>query len=118
MVHDIKQIMVQESDTLIWRKSTSGNVTCSDAYTFLIESSGSSSWGKSIWASYIPSSCSFMLWRIFHGKLPTEEAFSSRRIYLPNCCRLCFNGRIVLSYFLRVFFCKGNMAGNFFAFYV
>ena len=66
-------------------------MTCSDAYASLMESNGSISWGKSIWASYIPLSCSFLLWRIFHGKLPTEEAFSNRGIYLPSCCRLCFN---------------------------
>ena len=92
MVHDIHQIIGQDSITRIWRKSVSRNVTCSNAYASLMESNGSTSWGKSIWANYVPYSRSFLLWRIFHGKLPIEEVFTSRGICLPSCCRLCFKG--------------------------
>ena len=103
VAHDIHQIIVRDSDTLIWRKSACGNVTCSDAYASLMGSNGFTSWGKSIWASYVPPSRSFLLWRIFHGKLPTDEAFSNRGICLPGCYKLCFKGPDSVCQFLFFF---------------
>ena len=82
-------------------------MTCSNTYTSLIESTRSSSWGKSIWATYIPPSHSFLLWRILHDKLPTEEAIASRGVHLPSCCKLCFNApKSIVHIFLECSFAK------------
>ncbi|KAK3199187.1 hypothetical protein Dsin_022602 [Dipteronia sinensis] len=45
--------------------------------------------GKHIWASFIPPSRSVLIWRLFHGKIPTDIALRARGYISPSRCRFC-----------------------------
>ena len=92
LVEDIKQVVVRDDDYLLWRGSVLGEVSVADAYKLLQDDRVVYNWGKTLWSKYIPPSRSFLLWRLFHGKLPTEDLLSLKGLYLTNCCRFCYKG--------------------------
>jgi hypothetical protein len=78
-----------KDDQLLWIHSTHGDLTLKDAYSFVALPGTSVSWAKSIWNVAIPPSKSFMVWRLFHHKMPTDEILSARGIQLPSMCCFC-----------------------------
>ncbi|MCH92420.1 ribonuclease H protein [Trifolium medium] len=63
----------------------SGELTLKDAYLHFAPIGPNISWAKSIWNAAIPPSKSFMVWRLFHNRLPTDENLASRGFQLPSC---------------------------------
>jgi ribonuclease HI len=78
-----------KEDCLIWIHTTHGDLTLKDAYSFFSISGPHINWARSIWNIAIPPSKSFMVWRLFHHKMPTDENLSSRGMQLPSMCCLC-----------------------------
>jgi len=46
-------------------------------------------WAKLIWHASVPPSKSFLVWRLFHDKLPTDENLIKRGLQFPSVCSLC-----------------------------
>ncbi|CAJ2650982.1 unnamed protein product [Trifolium pratense] len=78
-----------KEDFLIWNHTTSGELTMKDAYQFFSNPGPTASWSKTIWNIAIPPSKSFLVWRLFHHKMPTDDALSARGFYLTSMCSLC-----------------------------
>jgi len=82
--------LIPKDDKLIWKNSHDGSLSFKDAYTFHASNHPQSlSWSKMIWHAAIPPSKSFLLWRVFHDKLPTDDNLSKRGCLLPSICNLC-----------------------------
>ena len=48
-----------------------------------------SSWGKFIWSSSIPPSKTLVLWKKFHGRLPTDQHIQNKGLHICFMCKLC-----------------------------
>ena len=78
-------------DSLVWLHSSDGKLTSKLALNFLMPASISLPWAALIWKSCIPPSCSFILWRIMHGKMPTDENLRRRGCITVSICNLCIS---------------------------
>ncbi|GAU42668.1 hypothetical protein TSUD_398740 [Trifolium subterraneum] len=65
-----------KNDKMLWMQTTSGDVSLKEAYPHFSPTGISVSWAKVIWNLAIPPSKSFMVWRLFHNKLATDENLS------------------------------------------
>lgn len=81
--------IIQKEDQLIWNKTTSSDLELKDAYTFFSPPTHNRNWAKLIWNQAIPPSKSFMVWRLFHKKMPTDENLKLRGCSFPSMCTLC-----------------------------
>jgi ribonuclease HI len=78
-------------DSLMWKHTDDGDLQIKDAYLFKTQSWQEMPWAKLIWNIDLPPSKSFLVWRLFHDKLPTDEHLKSRGCYVPSMCNLCSN---------------------------
>lgn len=88
----IDQIVIpkfHDNDYLVWDCSASGNLSFKDAYTFLNKLQNPVTWGKLIWNHFIPPSRFFLIWRVIHNKLPTDENLKLRGCTIVSICCLC-----------------------------
>jgi len=46
-------------------------------------------WGKSIWSSYLPPSKTLVNWKVFHGRLPTDQHIQNKCLHICFMCTLC-----------------------------
>ena len=76
-------------DSLVWLHSTDGKLTSKLSFNFLQPAAVSLPWGAAIWKSCIPPSHSFILWRIMHGKMLTDENLRHRGYIIVSICSLC-----------------------------
>ncbi|KAK0572334.1 hypothetical protein LWI29_030054 [Acer saccharum] len=106
---EIEKVVVStDPDSLVWTCSLDGVVSCKSAYDSLSEVGSSVFWGKQIWASFIPPSRSVLIWRLFHGKIPTDIALRARGFISPSRCRFCCAAEEDLRHlFLDCFFVRG-----------
>ncbi|KAK0599983.1 hypothetical protein LWI29_010426 [Acer saccharum] len=106
---EIEKVVVStDPDSLVWTCSLDGVVSCKSAYDSLSEVRSSVFWGKQIWASFIPPSRSVLIWRLFHGKIPTDIALRARGFISPSRCRFCCAAEEDLRHlFLNCFFVRG-----------
>ncbi|KAK0575059.1 hypothetical protein LWI29_033415 [Acer saccharum] len=106
---EIEKVVVStDPDSLVWTCSLDGVVSCKSAYDSLSEIGSSVFWGKQIWASFIPPSRSVLIWRLFHGKIPTDIALRARGFISPSRCRFCCAAEEDLRHlFLDCFFVRG-----------
>lgn len=76
-------------DQLVWKASDSGSLSAKKAYCFLKPSGAACYWGKLIWSSSIPPSKSFLLWRLLHNTVPTDDQLWARGCSMVSICSLC-----------------------------
>lgn len=76
-------------DQLIWYKSDSGHLKFKEAFNFLKSNGQIMSWTKHIWNKFIPPSKSFLLWRIHHNRMPTDENLWNNGCIIVSRCCLC-----------------------------
>ncbi|KAK2654916.1 hypothetical protein Ddye_007968 [Dipteronia dyeriana] len=85
IAYEIENVVVStDPDSLVWTCSLDGFVSCKSVCASLSEVRSSC---MQIWASFIPPSCSVLIWRLFHGKIPTDIALRVRGYIFPSCCR-------------------------------
>lgn len=92
IVQEIMQtfiVVLPHNDELVWSKTETGSLSFKDSYIFLNPVIKSCSWGKLIWSIAIPPSRSFLLWRILHNRMPTDEHLQSKGCTLVSVCPLC-----------------------------
>jgi len=90
MSHLFSHIMVradQDVPNLILDES--GRFTLKSARTFFLEPGVSCGWGKFIWSSNIPPSKTLVLWKVFHGWLPTDQHIQNKGLHIYSMCMLC-----------------------------
>ncbi|GAU23976.1 hypothetical protein TSUD_327770 [Trifolium subterraneum] len=78
-----------KEDKLLWIHNSHGDLTLKDANLFFTNPGQKVNWAKSVWNIVVPPSKSFMVWRLFHHKMPTDEILAIRGIQLPSICSLC-----------------------------
>lgn len=91
VVAEIDQIIIPKSmidDHLVWKATDSGCLSAKDAYYFLNPCGPVCYWGKLIWSKAIPPSKSFLLRRLLHNKVPTDDHLWSRGCYVVSMCSL------------------------------
>ncbi|KAK2650254.1 hypothetical protein Ddye_017743 [Dipteronia dyeriana] len=87
---EIEKVVVStDLNSLVWTYSLDGVLTCKSPYNYLFEVRSSVFWGKQIWASYIPHSHFVLIWRLFHGKIPTNIVLRARCYISLSRYRFC-----------------------------
>lgn len=93
VVANIVQLTLSVSsflDKCVWLHSLDGKTTTKQLFSYVNHVSLSLAWDINIWRPCIPPSNSFVLWRLMHNKLPTDE---NLRIFhgwtLVLVCVLC-----------------------------
>ncbi|GAU51888.1 hypothetical protein TSUD_416730 [Trifolium subterraneum] len=76
-------------DSLLWKHTNSGDLQLKDAYLFKMQQFQDLNWAKYIWSCDIPPSKSMLVWRLMHGKVPTDENLMIRGCLIPSMCNLC-----------------------------
>lgn len=77
------------SDSLHWTTATDGVLTSKLAYSHLTGAGRPLQWCSLIWFKFVPPSRSFIMWRIAHNKLPTDENLRKRGCYIVSVCCFC-----------------------------
>ena len=90
MPHYFKHITVrEEQDIPNWILDESGRFSLKSDKTFFLEPGVPCGWGKFIWSSSIPPSKTLILWKIFHGRLPTDQHIHNKGLHICSMCTLC-----------------------------
>jgi len=79
----------QLMDVLAWKYALDGHLTLKLACSFLRPQAPVLPWAASIWSAAIPPSHSFIYWRLYHRKMPTDNIFCSRGCVVVSVCSLC-----------------------------
>jgi hypothetical protein len=88
-VNKIAIPLVPQLDKLLWKHIINGDLTLKDAYLLVSPSNQKLRWAKSIWNNAIPPPKSFMMWRLLHNGMPTDENLVIRGFLFPSMCNLC-----------------------------
>jgi len=78
-----------KEDKLVWKSSTASDLTFKEAFLFKYGIGQNIHWAKAIWSPDIPSSKSFLSWRLMHDKVPTDENLMFRGSYMSSMCSSC-----------------------------
>jgi len=82
-------IMVrEEQDILNWILDESSSFTLKSARTFFLELGDPCGGGKFIWSSSISPSKTLVLWKVFHGWLPTYQHIQNKGSHICSMCTL------------------------------
>ena len=61
-------------------------------------------WGKFLWFSSIPPSKTLVLWKAFHGRLPTNQHIQNKGLHICFMCMLCEkHGKYIQHLFFECF---------------
>lgn len=88
-IHKMKILIEACEDQLVWLKSVSGKLSFKEAYLFLNPSTNSNLWFKQFWSHCVPLSRSFLVWRILHEKIPTDDNLKKIGCITVSMCSLC-----------------------------
>lgn len=91
IVKDISITLDPGPDLLRWRHTSTGELNMNDAYKFLVPGGPKVPWSKDLWNLEIPPSKTFLMWKILHHKIPSDDIISRRVIYLVSMCSLCIS---------------------------
>jgi len=76
-------------DTLVWPHSPDGKLSAKQAMLFLKPVAPLLPWADMIWRSCIPPFHSFIFWRLYLGKMPTDENLRARGCVVVFVCSFC-----------------------------
>jgi len=90
MPHLFSHIMVKvEQDIPNWILDEFGRLTFKSARTIFLDPEVSCGRDKFIWSSYILSCKTLVLWKVFHGRLPTDQHIQNKGPHICSMCTLC-----------------------------
>jgi len=78
-----------DQDVPNWILDEFGRFTLKSARIFFLEPGVPCGWGKFIWSSNIPHSKTLVLWKVFHGRLPTDKNIQNKGLHICFMCTLC-----------------------------
>jgi ribonuclease HI len=99
IVSNVAIPMEPSQDKLIWKHTDTGDLELKQAYCFNSPQFQEIHWAKNIWNAAIPPSKSLLVWRLMHGKVPTDENLMLRGCEIPSMCNLC-NSHVESSFHL------------------
>ncbi|KAI5393298.1 hypothetical protein KIW84_060425 [Lathyrus oleraceus] len=76
-------------DKICWNIYTNEDLPIKFAYDFKRNRVTLKDCWRWIWSKSVPSSKSFMVWRLLHNKLPTNNQWKIKSFSLPSRCDLC-----------------------------
>jgi len=76
-------------DTLVWPHSPDGKLSAKQAMLFLKPVAPLLPWADMIWRSCIPPFHSFIFWRLYLGKMPTDENLRAWGCVVVFVCSFC-----------------------------
>jgi hypothetical protein len=103
LVHRIHEVVIQRiefDDKLVWTDLKDGCLTSKQAYRVLFSPTAAPDGQVFIWHSFIPPSNSFVVWRCFHNKMPTDENLIKRGLHW---CYAWLTAKLLL-----IFFCTAR----------
>ncbi|XP_019435167.1 PREDICTED: uncharacterized protein LOC109341679 [Lupinus angustifolius] len=77
-------------DRLAWLHSIDGSLSMKEAYLFTKPAQTHLNWCKQVWSISIPPSKSFLTWRLYNNRLPTDENLKARGMAMGSICNLCW----------------------------
>ncbi|KAK0601517.1 hypothetical protein LWI29_026244 [Acer saccharum] len=83
MIKDIRIHPSPAADQLIWEPSSTGKPSFADIYTLVQGSMTKTSLSRVIWNQFIPPRNTVLVWRLIHGRLPTDDNLRRKRRYFP-----------------------------------
>jgi hypothetical protein len=89
IISQVTNPLVPFADQLLWKLTDDGDLCLKDAYLFKVQQVQDLSWAKCIWSPDIPPSKALLVWRLMHGKVPTDDNLMVRGCYIPSQCNLC-----------------------------
>jgi len=90
MPHLFSHIMVRVvQDIPNWILDESGRFTLKSAKTFFLDPGVPCGWDKFIWSSYLLPSKTLVIWKVFHGRLPTIQYIQNKDLHICSMCTLC-----------------------------
>jgi hypothetical protein len=78
-------------DRLVWCPSIDGNLSAKQAFEFLYPAQQQVNWTTWIWHACVPPSASFIAWRCFHNKMPTDENLVNKGYIVVSGCTMCLS---------------------------
>ncbi|XP_019460170.1 PREDICTED: uncharacterized protein LOC109359931 [Lupinus angustifolius] len=75
-------------DKLAWIHSADGILSMKEAYLITKPMSSQHNWCKLIWSIAIPPSKSFVTWRLYNNKMPTDEKLKAGGLAMGSICNL------------------------------
>ncbi|CAJ2678215.1 unnamed protein product [Trifolium pratense] len=89
IVQKVTILIEDKMDKLLWKESTSGELSLKDAFLYKAPVGNNLGWAKSIWSKDIPHSKSLFVWRLMHDKIATDDKMTEKDFNLPSMCTLC-----------------------------
>lgn len=90
--NELQQMVIplfQSKDELVWSGNDSGTLSLKEAYNLVHSSISTQQWPNLFWSRVIPPSKSFLIWRILHHKVPTDDNLWKRGCHIVSMCSLC-----------------------------
>lgn len=94
LLQEMQQVVIPLSPTSnqkVWCHSDTRVLSFKEAYNFLNPSSNQLSWCQLIWKQFIPPSKSFLIWRIMHKRMLTDENLRARGCVTVSIRSLCYS---------------------------
>jgi len=79
----------QEHDIPNWILKDSDHFTLKSTRKFFLDPGVPCGWGKIIWSQYIPLSKTMELWKVFRGRLPTDQHILHKGLHICSICTFC-----------------------------
>jgi hypothetical protein len=76
---------------LVRYPSKDGNLSVKQSFEFLYSAQQRANWATWIWHACVPPAASFIAWRCFHNKMPTNENLITRGCIVVSGCALCLS---------------------------
>jgi hypothetical protein len=89
IVSQVSIPLFHAKDKILWKHTDDGDLQLKEAYLFKLMQHQDLVWAKTIWNIDITPSKSLLVWRIMHGKIPTDENLTVRGCSIPSMCNLC-----------------------------
>lgn len=89
---ELNQITIphaHKNDEMMWSSSDSGYLSLKEAYSMLQTHSPTLIWGNKLWNKVVPPSRSFLIWRIIHDKIPTDDKLWHGGCHLVSMFSFC-----------------------------
>ncbi|KAH0665329.1 hypothetical protein KY285_026535 [Solanum tuberosum] len=81
--------LLEEEDKPWWMGNTSGEFTVKSVFDLLRSRKENEEWRGNMWCKQIPFKMSFLLWRIWRGRIATEENLKRMGITIASRCYCC-----------------------------
>lgn len=88
-INRIQIPLYSKEDFMVWNGSNLGVMSFKGAFLYLNPPKNAIPWCRIIWSSSIPPTKSFIVWRLVHNRLPTDENLKKKGCSNASICNLC-----------------------------